>query len=349
MAAQNQPALNRKILYFAVDADATGAQRLHRPLELLKQRGARVELLNKNNLDQQLKDADLVLLQCLIGPDELPLVRRCKQAGVKVIVDYDDNFFALPTVVLKRLPWSQQQITETWIKYLQLADLVTVSCYSLADVVKPFVKEVFVLPNYLLKGDLATDSYNPFDDTSETRIMFSGSESHQEDFQWVCPVLKWIGEHYPQVRIITQGKLDFSYYCPTYKGKASHLLSVPYQSYMQSLREAKPHIFIAPLKPNAHSVCRSNLKFYQAGAIKAAFIGSDSPAYGNISHGNDGLLPAYRLTWWWYLRTLIRDLNFARNLGQSAFSTVQSNTLETQINRWLFAYETLIEDKPRAA
>lgn len=348
MPAKTLPRLDRKILYHAIDSGATGSQRILRPLELLTARGAVIEQLNKNIITDQLKDADLVVLQCLVGPEELDLVKQIKASKAKLVIDYDDNFQALPFVVRNRIPHSQETIAHTWAQYLQLADLVTVTCYQLFDVVWNYTKKVFVLPNYLLKKDIVAREFNPFADTSEIRILFSGSESHADDFKWICPVLKWLGEHYPQVRIISHGKLDFTYYCPTYKGKATHVLGCDYNFYYDVLQRLQPHIFIAPLNRNSYADCRSNLKYYQAGAVKAAFVCSDSPAYSNVAHGISGFMPAYRLTWWWYLRTLIRDPKFGRMLGENAYWDTVNNTLESHINRWVFAYESLIEDTPHA-
>ena len=122
-------------------------------------------------------------------------------------------------------------------------------------------KPIRVLPNLLRKTDLAPVDYDPFDDLSSFRILYSCSESHQRDFKYIMPVLKKIGEWYPNVKIISHGSLDFGYQCPKYRGKHRHYAKTSYNSYYKYIQEFKPHVFIAPLTFTPHNAARSDLKY----------------------------------------------------------------------------------------
>jgi len=254
-----------KILFNAVDSEASGAQRVIRPLNILKDKYPETELeaINSNSFLYQLENSDLVVLQCLIGPQQHDLIDKIHFYGKKVVIDYDDYFDSLPKNVLKNIGMTQSEVTENWHKYLKNADLITVPNEFLAEQIRKItLQSVKVLPNLLLSKDWeASNDYHPFEDTSEIRIMYSCSQSHLDDFKWILPVLAWIGENYKNVRIISHGDLDFTYLKPDYKGKASHIAQCPYDTYFKVLREAKPHIMLAPLKNNMHAKCRSNLKF----------------------------------------------------------------------------------------
>jgi glycosyltransferase involved in cell wall biosynthesis len=241
---------------------------------------------------------------------------------------------------------SQDDIFRDWVKYLQAADLVTTTTEMLAGRISSFTKSpVKVLPNYVRREDVC-DDYDPFEDLKEIRIIYSCSESHQGDFKFIVPVLKRLGEAYPQVKIISHGGLDFGYHYPWYKGKMKHLRKVSYNSYYKFLQEEKPHIFIAPLLATPHNVSRSDLKYLQAGALKAAFVGSNLEPYASLrKKKSSAILTDFKLGWWWQLRKLIRNPSLARDMGQKAFEDVRDNfVLEDHIGLWEDTFSDLVVD-----
>ena len=125
-----------KIVYSPLSG-ASGAQRLSYPIKALEQQHQiESQPLNTNNLDEQLQWADLVVLQCLMGPEQHQLIERIHAKGKKVIIDWDDDFSSLPNSLLRKLNYSQEEITKNWKKYLRSADLITVPTERLAKVVK---------------------------------------------------------------------------------------------------------------------------------------------------------------------------------------------------------------------
>ena len=60
-----------RVIFNAVDSEASGCQRVIYPLMTLAKAGkAEVEVINTNDIRSQLRKADLVVLQCLIGPQQ---------------------------------------------------------------------------------------------------------------------------------------------------------------------------------------------------------------------------------------------------------------------------------------
>lgn len=329
-----------KILFSVVDSEATGCQRLVYPLIALKDKyGIEYEILNSYDAKTQLRKAEIVWLQCLVGPQQRIFVEHCKKQGVKIIIDYDDYFSNIPKNIQARLGMSLEEITQNWHYYLQNADLITVPCQTLADQIsKVTSKPIVVLPNLIQKATYEEfKDYQPFTDTSEIRILYSCSESHLEDFKFLVPVLSWIGKLYPNVRILTNGNLNFTYYAPDFRGKSLHIERTSYGSYYSLLRRYQPHIFLAPLLNNIYNKCRSDLKFQQASLLKCAFLGSNIGVYNSLRPDMGWLTDNYKVSWIWLLRKLTKNLENTQKMGETAYQQLENNLLEDHIHLWFNA------------
>jgi len=332
-----------KIIYAPVGACATGFHRLGYPLNALTKAFSDIEIEPLNLLDKnRIDSADLFITQCAIGIKAMRFLFECRKKGKKIVIDYDDSFADLPEIKLKEFNLTSKEVTTNWIRYLGLADLITVSCDQLKDRVECFTDTpVKVLPNLILKWEYEEfKEYTP--NRSEVRILYSCSDSHIEDFKFIAPVLKRIGESYSNVTIVSHGNLNFSYLCPKYKGKSLHVENSPYPSYYDVLREIQPNIFIAPLMPSIYNNCRSNLKYLQAALVKSVFVGTNLPPYRNVQHDKTGLLPFTRISWWWSLRRLIRNPELLSRIGKSAYKDLKGYLLEDNISLWDSAYRSVL-------
>jgi len=331
-----------KILFSATDSEATGSQRLIFPLMALKERyGIDYEVLNSFDVKAQVRKADIVWLQCLIGPQQKDLIAYCQKQNVKIVIDYDDFFAGLPKNIQERFGMTAEEITENWHYYLRNADLITVPCKALAaEVAKVTSKPVAVLPNLIQKSTYQQfQDYQPFNDTSELRILYSCSESHLQDFQFLVPILSWFGTLFPRVRILTNGSLNFTYYDPKYTGKASHIGKISYGGYYQELQRYQPHVFLAPLLDNTYNRCRSDLKFQQASLLKCAFLGSNVGTYDRVrheprQHSNGLLVSNSKLSWLWNLRKLVKNPEMTKKMGETAYEELGHLLLENHIHLW---------------
>ena len=332
-----------KIIYASVGACATGYHRLIHPLEALTKSSTDVEIEPLNLLDRNKIDgADIFVTQCAIGIKAMRFLFECRKKGKKIVIDYDDSFADLPEIKLKEFNMTSKEVTDNWTRYLNLADLITVSCDPLKDRVESFTNTpVRVVPNLILKSDYEeSEEYHP--DRSEIRILYSCSDSHIKDFKFIAPVLKRIGEDYNNVTIISHGNLNFSYLCPLYRGKTIHVENGPYESYYNVLREIQPSIFIAPLMPTIYNNCRSNLKYLQSSLVKAVFVGTRLPPYKNVKHNKTGLLPFTKFSWWWSLRGLVRNPKLLSKISRASYKDLKNYLLEDSISLWDDAYRSIL-------
>lgn len=333
-----------RILFNAVDSEATGAHRVLQPLKALNQSHPAVtgEPLKISCLEDQLSGCDGVFLQCLIGPQQFSLMEKLKQKGVPILLDYDDDFSNLPGSILSRLFLTERQATKNWKFYLDSATHITVPTEMLAGRVKELSKTpVTVVPNYISAAELSsTANYaNPVED--EIRILYSCSESHIDDFIYISSVLGYVGQNFPKTKIISHGGLNFTYFQPHFKGRHEYYNKVSYASYYDALRTIKPHIFIAPLKATPHNVCRSNLKYLQAGLLKAAFLGENLPPYTRVREKKTGLLATTRVGWWWNLRKLVNEPKLIEYYGNLAHEDLKNFLLEDSIQEWADVFHTV--------
>lgn len=330
-----------KIAFNSVGSSATGAHRMLEPMDLLRNKfGADFEPLQGHRLTEQIKACDLVWLQCVIGSEQRDLVEKCKQYNTPVIIDYDDSFADLPAIVRQRTELSSSQIRLNWDYYLNHASVITVSCEALKNRVQEFSdKPVFVLPN-CLRSDLyhSQENYTPFEGEDTLRVLYTCSSSHLQDLKEMLWVLSKLIKWNPKVELITQGRLDFSYYRGTFKGRHRHIPEVAYASYYSLLRDIRPHVLLAPLRTNTYNSCRSNLKYLQAGLMKCAFVGSNLAPYQDVVHGKTGLLVDYSWGWLWQSRKLAKDFRFAQELGENAYYDAGNYLLEHHIGSWVEAF-----------
>jgi len=338
-----------KILFQTTGNDATGSHRILYPIQALKENIANMEVqvLNETQLDDQLKWADIVVMQCLIGSQQFSLIERIKSDGKALVIDYDDNFSVLPVNILKKVNLTSEEAANNWQVYLKMADLITTTTPKLAEIInqkRDGLPKAVLLPNYIRLQDYGNSiSYTPWLPEEEIRILYSCSDSHQKDIEYLAPILDLLASVYKNIKIISQGNIDFTFLRPNFKGKVYHTGAVPYSNYLGALKKLKPHIFVAPLQDSEHNRCRSDLKFLQSAILKCAFICNDLDPYSDIKDGITGLKVTNRLGWAWYLRKLVRDRSLAINLGLNSYQDASKMILENHINRWRDAYLTAME------
>ena len=345
-----------KIVYNSVDSEATGCQRVLNPLRLLQDRGLiETQVINRSDARKQTAWADILFLQCLVGPQNFELVKLYQKEGVPVIIDYDDNFANLPPSILNRMGLSSEDARGNWIKYLSMADAISCPSAYLAKCIRQYsgARNVHLLPNYLTEEEYAgAKDFSPWKmGDEEVRILYSCSDTHKKDLEWIGSLLTYLGEAYPQVRVITQGSLDFKYLFPQYKGKASHALYAPYKSYHESLREIAPHICLGPLLNSEYAYSRSDIKYLQTASIKAVFVGSNAPPYQEtVIPGFTGLLPSdYKLAWWWNLRKLICNPEITKKMGEAAYTHAGQFLLKDHVEKWFSMFQDVLDSREMAS
>ena len=109
-------------------------------------------------------------------------------------------------------------------------------------------------------------------------VGWGGSYGHLEDVEWMMPVLKWMMETYPQVRlgIMASAKIE-SLFSWVPHDRFDFRPSADLGAYYSFLSQL--HIGIAPLLPTEFNRCRSDVKYLEYAAHRCAPICSDHAPY----------------------------------------------------------------------
>lgn len=215
---------------------------------------------------------DILFLHRPHSPHVMQLLSYCKQIGIKVWVDYDDNLFNLPfenraydsfTLEIKKLMRS----------ILENADIITVSTQPLADF---FKHNLFIAnPIEVIPNALNDDFFKMADSFNENRnYCWRGSETHFAD------IIDYTNEIYEAITKTTD-----SWY---FIGYRPHILMRNFTDerlkyiapqdpilYHAHIKQVKPHIMHVPLSVNALNASKSNIAWIEATFSGAVTIAPD--------------------------------------------------------------------------
>lgn len=202
--------------------------------------------------------------------EHINMMTLAKDAGCKVIVDYDDNLFA---VTMENPTYQFYQDNKVFIlRSLRIADEVWVTTETVKLVYEKFNKNCFVIPNahndYVLKNKR---SFN-FD---TKRAMWRGGTTHEGDVYSVADEL---------IAVINSNK-DWTF---NFFGHAFNYMemrcgnnyirtsSMTTLQYFKAIEDYNANILIFPLMDNEFNRSKSNIAWIEGAYAGAAFFGGDN-------------------------------------------------------------------------
>ncbi|HRQ17712.1 MAG TPA: glycosyltransferase [Agriterribacter sp.] len=245
--------------------------------------------------------------------------------GFKVICDLDD-WLDLPDYhpnFKEYKHWSKENI----IKSMRSADAVTVSTARLADRVKEFNKNIYVLPNAL---PYPKDGMLPYGsgqfivkrrkENELFTFVYTGQVSHIKDVTLLKPAFGRLRKDksmrvmlagYKPNRFWNQMEEVFSI-APNYK----RIDQLPLNTYMDVYNDAD--CALVPLCDNFFNAHKSNLKVLEAAAKKIPCIVSHVPPY---SDDKDAPVMWVKKPgdWQSHMKYLCENRTFAKDMGQALF------------------------------
>jgi glycosyltransferase involved in cell wall biosynthesis len=226
---------------------------------------------------------------------------------------------------------------------LRAAAAVTVSTPYLAEVYKPYNKNIHVIPN-CIDFDL-WGKVTPKDD-GLIRIGLFGSNSHQKDWRESVDAIKRILAEYPNTRlmfnawmVVTEAKPGANLYqlqrhfkFPDFFETAG-LLNHPQveicepceiQDYPKWLQGMQIDIGLAPLADTRFNKSKSNLKYIEFGAMGVPAVYADQEAYADVEHGVTGLKAGKPAEYYTQLKKLVESKELREKLGNAAHADVKA-------------------------
>jgi glycosyltransferase involved in cell wall biosynthesis/SAM-dependent methyltransferase len=258
------------------------------------------------------------------------LIAWCRDRKTLLIYDVDDLVFEPENIDLVRVLSTfsppekdgYRRGVEQYRSMLLSADFATCSTSYLAGRIKRLGKRAFVIPNSLNRrqihlADRMRNRVRPRD--GALRIgYFSGSNTHQTDFQACEAALLAVLERHRECRFVLAGILNLSARFDPYAERIERHSFMPYEQMLEVL--ATVDINLAPLEVgNPYCESKSQLKIFEAGLVGVPTIASGTGSYAEaIENSVDGFLANNDGEWLAALEQLIASVELRREVGERA-------------------------------
>ena len=258
------------------------------------------------------------------------LIKIAHKHSIPVVYDIDDrichnDYLPLALKTITPPPKDREAIIRMAGNYQKTAELVdgfiTTNDLLGRELEETFKKPYQVIPNSLnyeqeiISKHFILDKHNL---AEEYRIgYFSGSSSHDRDFQIVAPELLKFMNEYKDTKLWIVGKLNLPKgFKKIEKEKRIKYLPVTDYLHLQGLM-SEVDVNLAPLVLNKFTDCKSELKFFESAIVETPTIASPTYTFKKaIKNGETGYL-CQKGEWYNYLIKL-RDRNLRKKIGKAA-------------------------------
>lgn len=288
-------------------------------------------------------DAADVLVVCRYRYDHniAHLINKAHTLGKRVVFDIDDLVFDTERVhelmQILNQNMSVPAAWDYWYSYIsrmaatmRMCDLVTTTTPNLASKAAAFLgKPARVIPNFLNSAQIRVSKYlfaqkqlSHFRRRAPIIIgYFSGSPTHDKDFDVVASVLEDLLDAFPQLLLRLVGFLDLTALRSDQTARIDRYELCDLIR-LQSLI-AETDVNIIPLQYNTFTNCKSELKFFEAGIVGTISLASPTSPFTNIiSSGRNGFLCPNHDSWLHELRKVLAfDDDQYMSVAQEAYRT----------------------------
>jgi glycosyltransferase involved in cell wall biosynthesis len=251
-------------------------------------------------------------------------IMRAKNKGVRVLYDVDDYVFdPLATgLILDTLDQNTTDIDlDFWFAYLgrngaalHLCDgAITTNSYLAERINRVTGKPTHVIPNFMNSEQIEISErvwerkeQQYFARNHQLHLgYFSGTPSHNKDFDIVLPTLTELLRTVPDLIVRVVGYMPEKELLKPYRGRVEYLPFIDFINLQRLIGETE--INLVPLQDNEFTNCKSELKFFEAGIVGALTVASPVGGFTqNILHGENGYL-ANSYQWFEVLENVVRN------------------------------------------
>lgn len=284
---------------------------------------------------------DVIAAQRVDKPGSAHVWRDCRTATSRLVLEQDDNVFAIGKHNWSAYEiYSRERVQDMVMHAMEVADMVTTTTATLADVLSEFNANVVVLPNCIPAWVCGLDP-RPHD---RPRVGWMGGASHGLDVGVVAgPVRRFLKRHADW-----QLSLVGTDYRPTFELPKDRAV---FTKWIQVNDDAEGYyrlpdfdVGLAPLTPDVFNQSKSPLKAMEYGALGIPVIASDWPPYREyVRHGETGFLVKRDHEWLHYMSLLANDEALRQKMGAAAREQARENTIEGNWQKWDTAYRGLFQ------
>ena len=305
--------------------------------EQLRKHGFEVKVVNLSEfeLTQAHNASHIIIYRSPISPELLRLCHMAQDYGKPIFYDIDDLVF--DTVYTDQLSYTQGLNSVEKGNYdagvrnygymLENCDGAITSTNQLQEELYKYQSKVLLNRN-LASDDLIAISSQYIKDYSQTSDIvkigyFSGSISHNENFELIKPAIKQLLTKYSNVQLHIVGILDIPQDMKPFENQIVTHDYVDWDKLPALISEVD--INLAPLVDSIFNRAKSEIKWIEAALVKVPTVASKIGAFSDmVIDGETGLL-ATDDQWFDKLEALVLSPELRQNLAESAYRAVLEN------------------------
>ena len=305
--------------------------------EQLRKHGFEVKVVNLSEfeLTQAQNASHIIIYRSPISPELLRLCHLAKDYGKPIFFDIDDLVFdTLYTDQLsytKGLPHHEKENYDANVRnygyMLENCEGAITSTNQLQKELKKYQSKVLLNRN-LASDELISISSQFLKDYSQVSDVvkigyFSGSISHNENFELIKPAIKQLLKKYSNVQLHIVGILDIPKDMKPFENQIVTHDYVDWDKLPVLISEVD--INLAPLVDSIFNRAKSEIKWIEAALVKVPTVASKIGAFSDmVIDGETGLL-ATDDQWFDKLEALVLSPELRQNLAESAYRAVLEN------------------------
>lgn len=342
---KEKPYSRKRILFVVEDITFSSRYRVDHLREQLLQKGiasdcVKQENASKCNLERYL---GVVVYRSSQVETIQKLVDKAHRAGKKVYYDMDDYIFDYPEIKdLNFLDGEDyigfEEYSGNICKTMHLCDGYIVSTINLKNAVeRKFPGKKVVINRNVASMEMMVISLCSRKEEDDEKIRlgyFSGSKTHNEDFESIKNVILSIMEKNKHVSLLIGGQIELPTEFNAVKDRIERFDFVSWKKLPHLI--AKADINLMPLEDTFFHACKSENKWMEAAFVNVPTVATwNTELGGAIEDGVDGYLCRNMTEWEVKLQKLIDDETLRKKIAENANQKVMQNyttyTLESEV------------------
>ena len=305
--------------------------------EQLRKHGFAVKVVNLSDFQLSMAQnaSHIIIYRSPISPELLRLCHLAKEYGKPVFFDIDDLVF--DTVYTDQLSYTQglnpvekgnyDAGVRNYGYMLENCDGAITSTNQLREELYKYQSKVLLNRN-LASDELIAISSQYIKDYSQTSDLvkigyFSGSISHNENFELIKPAIKQLLKKYSNVQLHIVGILDIPEDMKPFENQIVTHDYVDWDKLPALISEVD--INLAPLVDSIFNRAKSEIKWIEAALVKVPTVASKIGAFSDaVVDGETGLL-ATDEQWFDKLETLVLSPELRQKIADAAYRAVLEN------------------------
>ena len=315
-----------------------GRYRVTHQREQLESLGISTGEIYYQNIEQDILGyyRTILFFRCPYTPQIGEVIKLAKKLNKTILYDIDDLVFDTAytdqILYLETMSGDERkeydQNVNAMGKLLRLCDGAVTTTACLAKELEKYVPQVLINRNVASQEMVmlsvqvlqkkAEEQQKPQGSDKKVRMgYFSGSITHNDDFNLILPVLIKLLTKYKNLELCVAGELDIPEQLKPFENQLVRYPFSDWRGLPQML--AQTDINLAPLIQSVFNEAKSENKWMEAALVKVPTVASNLGAFREmVQHEVNGILCSSQEEWEAALEKLICDENYRKSIGTAA-------------------------------